>query len=65
MTRDRLQQISKATAFDQGDKFASDEDAREYFTVQSMRDMGFEEIPDQRALDRMADDVIANQWHYA
>lgn len=60
----RLQRISEATAFDQGDKFTSDEQVRGYFTVETMRGMGFDEIPSQDDLDRMADDVIDNRWHY-
>ena len=61
----RLQQISEATAFDQGDQFKSDEQVRAYFTVESLRSMGFDEVPNRDTLDRMADDVIDNRWHYA
>lgn len=60
----RIQQISEATAFDQGDQFTSDEQVRDYFTVESLRSMGFDASPEQDELDRMADDVIGNRWHY-
>ena len=62
----RLQQISDATAFDQGDKFETDDQVRDYFTVAEQQHMfGDRAITDQAMLDRMADDVIDNHWHYA
>lgn len=59
----REQQISEATTFDQGDRFTSDEQVREFFTVENLSLMGLDEVPDQDTLDCMADDVIANRWH--
>lgn len=59
------QQISEATGFDQGDQFASAQQVRDYFAVENMRHMGFDEdaISNQDLLDEMADAVIAHRWH--
>jgi len=66
--------ISESTGFDQGDEFASEQDVRDYFTVEAMQSMGLGNIaPDgqepqqatQDDLDEMADTVIANRWHCA
>ena len=56
------QLISDATAFDRGDKFASAEQVRDYFTVAEQERM-FGESQDQATLDDMADAVIDNGWH--
>uniref|UniRef100_A0A6M3LQ09 Uncharacterized protein n=1 Tax=viral metagenome TaxID=1070528 RepID=A0A6M3LQ09_9ZZZZ len=56
----RRQEISEATQFDAGSKFATEEEVREYFTEENMVDMGFD--PD--FLDAgMASDVINHRWH--
>lgn len=61
-TRDH---IHEATGFDNGDLFTSEEQVRQYFTVQNITDM-FGECPyTQDELDEMAEAVIANRWHMA
>lgn len=55
--------IHDATGFDSGDLFTSEEQVREYFTVENMRDM-FGECPyTQEELDEMAEAVIRHGWH--
>jgi hypothetical protein len=56
----RWQEISEATRFDAGSEFTSEEEVREYFTAESMMQMGL----DPSNLDAMmADDVINHRWH--
>lgn len=59
------QYISDATGFDHGDEFTSEEQVREYFTVDNMRAMFGECAYTQDELDEMADAVIHNGWHMA
>lgn len=64
-----FQTISAETGFDQGDRFTSESQVREYFTVANMTAMfgPFEpgDEPDQEALEAMAKVVIENRWHCA
>jgi hypothetical protein len=63
--------INDRTGFANGDKFTSDEQVREYFTQQNIRDMigsTYDDegtMPSQDELDQMAETVIENRWHYA
>ena len=63
-------EISDVTGFDAGDKFAGEDQVREYFSrEQLMRaSRGWApgcdaESPDQDVLDEMAETVIRNRWH--
>ena len=67
-------EISESTGFDQGVEFESEQDVRDYFTVEAMESMGLGNIaPDgqepqqatQDDLDELADTVIAQRWHCA
>lgn len=61
------QRISGATGFDHGERFGSEEQVREYFTVANMVAMfGAEDgaTVSQADLDEMADAVIRNRWHW-
>ena len=55
-------QINDQTGFANGDTFASEQDVREYFTVANITDM-FGDSPEQSVLTKMANIVIANEWH--
>ena len=58
-------QIHEATNFDAGDLFRSEQEVRQYFTVQNIADM-FGECPySQEQLDEMAEEVIRHRWHMA
>ena len=57
--------ISEATGFDGDDRFESEAQVREYFTVATLRDW-LDGCPyTQESLDAMAEAVIANGWHMA
>lgn len=59
-------EISAYTAFDSGERFESDAQVREYFTVANIRAMfGADADADQDTLDTMAAAVIENRWHMA
>ncbi len=60
--------INDITGFANGDYFASDDDVRDYFTIESMREMfgphGEYNGSTEKILSLMADKVIQNKWHY-
>lgn len=55
--------ISEATAFDQGDEFWTEEQVREYFTVDTISDWLDGCVYTPQALAVMADAVIEHRWH--
>ena len=57
--------ISRVTAFDHGELFASEEQVREYFTAENIAAMFGSDVdmPDDATLDAWADIVIENRWH--
>lgn len=55
-------QINDATGFANGETFASEQDVRDYFTVENITEM-FGQSPEQSVLAKMANIVIANEWH--
>ena len=56
-------EIHYATGFDNGDLFTSEEQVREYFTVENIQAM-FGECPyTQAELAEMAETVITHGWH--
>lgn len=63
-------EISEKTGFDSGEMFSTETEVRDYFTVESMKQMfggnlesEYPELADQDILDDMADSVIRNKWH--
>jgi len=59
-----IERISRATAFDHGAPFESEDQVRAYFTTANMVAMfGEDALPTQPELDDMARMVIANRWH--
>lgn len=60
-------EINDRTGFANGEKFASEQEVRDYFTTQAMVEMfgsyDTSDLPDQDALDEMAGAVIKNRWH--
>ena len=59
-----MTQIMEATNFNAGDEFASDQEVRDYFTVDSQKEcFGADATLTQDELDAMAGEVIANRWH--
>lgn len=64
-------EIDEATGFADGDKFTTDAQVRAYFqrdellTCLDSHHTRESDIPDQAALDAMADTVIENHWHMA
>lgn len=65
MTR---QEISDVTGFDIGGQFQNEDEVRYYFRreqLQSCLNDPYvkDAIPDQAALDAMAEEVIRNRWH--
>jgi len=56
-------QIRDATEFDSGDLFTSEEQVREYFTIENLRSMFGECSLTQDELDEMAEEVIRHGWH--
>ncbi len=68
-------EISEYTGFDQGEKFTSEQQVREYFTAENLAAMGLGGSDEgserdnhaltQDELDRMAEYVIANRIHCA
>lgn len=57
--------ISRVTAFDHGELFASEEQVREYFTAENIAAMFGSDVdmPDDATLDAWADIVITHRWH--
>ncbi len=61
--------INDKTGFANGEKFESEQEVREYFTVESMASMfsgnlaDYPGLTDQNLLDQMAGAVIENGWH--
>lgn len=57
--------ISRETAFDHDELFASETEVREYFTAENMAAMFGPDagVPDDATLARWADIVIENRWH--
>lgn len=63
---ERRAEISAATGFDYGERFESDDQVREYFTVANILEMfGPDADTNEAELASMADDVIENRWHFA
>lgn len=64
-------EINDITGFANGEKFTSDEQVREYFTQQNIREMigsTYDDegtMPTQDALNEMAQLVVENRWHMA
>jgi hypothetical protein len=57
-------EINDATGFENGVKFASEQDVRDYFTAAAQREMfGDEAEIDQDILDDYAEAVIENRWN--
>ena len=57
-------QINDATGFANGDKWLTDEQIYDYFTVENIQRMfGDEATYTQDELDEMAQRVIENRWH--
>lgn len=59
-----LQAISEATAFDNGERFTSVEQLREYFSVDEQARMFGACAYTQDELDAMAAIVLDNRWHF-
>lgn len=58
------QQINDATSFMEGDKFETEQEVREYFTITTFFDMYDPIVPfDQDQLNKWAEIVIANKYH--
>lgn len=57
--------ISRVTAFDHGELFASEEQVREYFTAENIAAMFGSNVgvPDDATLEAWAEIVIENRWH--
>ena len=62
-------EINDRTGFANGIRFENDQEVREYFTVETMRDiLGSvppSDIPTSTDLDVMANTVIEKKWHCA
>lgn len=56
-------EINDYTGFAKGDKFETEQQVREYFTVANIEDMFGECYLAQDELDEMAGVIIANRWH--
>jgi hypothetical protein len=66
-------EISEFTGFDGGERFPSEGEVRQYFTVENMRALGLGGSDEgsergnhaltQDELDRMSETVIKNRWH--
>ena len=60
-------EIHEATGFNNGEKFNSAQEVREYFTTAAMAEMfgshDTSDLPTQEQLNEMAEAVIANRWH--
>jgi hypothetical protein len=65
MPRSDFDEINDSTGFANGDRFESEKQVREYFTVANMRGMfgPGQSQEDQATLDRYADVVIEQKWH--
>ena len=58
-------EISDGTGFDHGIKFTNEQEVRDYFTVENMKDMfSGDSAYTQDKLDEMAELVIDNRWHF-
>ena len=64
--RNNPTEISEITGFDMGEKFDTEAEVREYFTISNMLNMNPDFADDywtQDDLDAMAESVIENHWH--
>ena len=65
MTKHDFGAINDATAFAEGDRFTSESQVREYFSVESQVSMfGETAVRDQDLLDQWAEVVISSRWHF-
>lgn len=57
--------VSQATGFDSGDQFESEEQVRDYFSVQSLTELFGECIYSPEELAAMVEAVLDGRWHCA
>lgn len=56
-------EINAMTGFANGSKFTSEQQVKDYFTLENLLETLSECSQDQNDLDQMAEAVIANKWH--
>ena len=62
-TQLNIHEINDQTGYADGEKFTNEKSVKQYFTVENMRDMQFENELSQSKLDEMAEFVIDNHSH--